>query len=137
MPHIVPTFAEDFLVDGDPRMVALDFWSYINARQANLGWEERDDRLWWQLEHALTEVKPVLLDPNPGRFRPFLVMLVEHWRTIDHVPSPALPEAVKEAQEIRRELADMLHGALQGGASPEGGRVDADAWTTVSPRSTG
>jgi hypothetical protein len=111
MGHITPTFAEEFHIDHDPKMVALDFWSYINARQANLGWSERDHRMWWHLEQALVEVKPVLLDPQADRFAPFLAALAEEWRSAQRVPA-APPGAQEEAREVRRELADMLTGAL-------------------------
>lgn len=112
MPHLEPTFADEFYVDGDPRMLALDFWSYLNARQANLGWSERHHRLWWHLEHALSEVKPVLVHPEQERFRPHLEGLVAQWRSSVPVGS-APPGAVEEAQQVRRELAEMLEDALK------------------------
>jgi hypothetical protein len=113
VPHLEPTFAEDFRVDRDPRTLALDFWSYLNARQANLGWGERDHRLWSHLELALADVKPVLLDPRPERFRPFLEALVGLWRSPAPVPATP-PGADDEARQVRRELADMVDDALHG-----------------------
>lgn len=112
MPYLEPTFAEEFHVDRDPRMVALDFWSYLNARQANLGWGERDHRLWSHLETALADVKPVLLDPQQDRFRPYLERLVVHWRSSAPAPSTP-PGAEEEARQVRLELADMLDDALR------------------------
>ena len=135
MRHIQPAFAEEFYVDPDPRIVALDFWSYINARQANLGWNERDSRLWWYLEQALAEVKPVLVDPVQEQFRPFLLALAENWRAPD-VPS-APPGAVEEAQEVRCELADMLDEALgsDNAATDSGSSIPADTtYEAVSAR---
>lgn len=113
MAFVEPAFAEEFYIDEDPRMLALDFWSYINARQANLGWSEPDHRLWLHLEQTLTEVKPVLIDPQQERFRPFLLDLVDRWRDPAQAPS-TLAGAAEEEQEVRRELADMLEGALSG-----------------------
>lgn len=130
MPHLEPTFAEEFYVDRDPRIVALDFWSYINARQANLGWAERDHRLWWHLEQALADLKPVLVNPQQERFRPFLTTLADEWKGSGPVPS-APPGAVEEAEQVRAELADMLIGALarldRSGASPISSTTDAVA----------
>jgi hypothetical protein len=128
MALVEPTFAEEFYIDDDPRMLALDFWSYINARQANLGWSEPDHRLWWHLEETLTEVKPVLVDPRQERFRPFLLDLVERWKSPKQVPV-AQPGAAEEAHLVRRELADMLAGALSG---PEDSRTGADDSTRRS-----
>jgi hypothetical protein len=135
MAHVEPPFAEEFYVDDDPRMVALDFWSYINARQANLGWNERDHRLWCHLEQTLTEVKPVLIDPRQERFRPFLLELVEHWRNPGQIPSPQTG-AGEEAEEVRRELADMLDGALVARSSSDqrGGGTVQDSVVSQATR---
>ena len=113
MALVEPAFADEFYVDDDPRMLALDFWSYINARQANLGWSEPHHRLWWHLERTLRDVKPVLINPQQERFRPFLVDLVERWRNPAEGSSTS-NGAAEEEQEVRRELADMLEGALSG-----------------------
>lgn len=121
MPYLDPAFAEEFYVDRDPRVVALDFWSYLNARQANLGWGERDHRLWQHLEFALSDVKPVLLDPEQDRFRPYLESLVGQWRSATS-PMSAPPGAEEEARRVRLELADMLADALRQQASGTHGR---------------
>ena len=131
MPHLDPAFAEEFHVDRDPRMLALDFWSYLNARQANLGWSERDHRLWWHLELALSEVKPVLLDPKQERFGPYLEGLVGRWRAPAESGS-APPGAAEEAQQVRRELAEMLEDALRRGRAERSGATLA----TVRPVAT-
>lgn len=106
MPYLQPTFAEEFHVAQDDQTLAIDFWAYLNARQANLGWEPADDRLWQHIDEVLREVKPVVSGGEEVGVS--LGALARHWRQgADENSANADPEK----HELRRELAAMLLAA--------------------------
>lgn len=106
---IEPSFSDEFRVDDDPRVVALDFFSYINARQANLGWNERDDRIWRYLEDALDDLRPLLFKDVEDSVRG-LRSVVSRWAK--EAPRGEGFHHASELRQVRGELSTMLENAL-------------------------
>jgi hypothetical protein len=97
------SFEEDFYIAVDGPTLALDFWSYLNALQARLGWTREDDRMWDYIEEMERDLVP-LLEALPGEAPlPFLLRVLEEWR-------PGTPDGERDA--VRGGVAAMLRHAL-------------------------
>lgn len=110
MTYLEPTFQEEFRLADDDETLAIDFWAYINARQANLGWAVPDDRVWDCLDEVLGEIKPALADEGNQAYEQHLSSLAR--RLLEPVEGSDGAFA-PESQQVRRELGEMLAQALQ------------------------
>ena len=96
-------FDEDFHVAVDDATLAIDFWSYLNALQARLGWTPADDRMWDHLEELERDVEPLIEGLPDAPAEPYLRRLVASWTT----------GGDGERGDLRRYIASMLQEALQ------------------------
>lgn len=103
VPDFERSFEEDFYLAPDGSTLAIDFWSYLNALQARLGWTTEDDRMWDYLEELERDLVP-LLEALPGEPPlPFLARICGMW---GHARSN------DERAAVRRAVAEMLQHAL-------------------------
>jgi hypothetical protein len=97
------SYEEDFYPAQDGETLAVDFWSYLNALQARLGWTKLDDRVWDYLEELERDLEP-LLEALPGEpSLPYLSRMVARW---------AAGDAAGERDALRTQVANMLIRAL-------------------------
>lgn len=100
-------FDEDFYLALDGATLAIDFWSYLNALQARLGWTPLDDRLWDYLEELERDVEP-LIESLPGAAaEPYLRRLAAAWAASNDGEA-----GDGERDGVRRQIAAMLEQAL-------------------------
>lgn len=104
MGHLAPTFSEEFHVATDHEVLAVDFWSYLNARQARLPLGADATPLWDVLEELERELEPLLDERTPLGYREFLASASRQW--LAESGPPAL------RGEVRREAGAMLSQAL-------------------------
>jgi hypothetical protein len=97
-------FDEDFHLSADPATLSVDFWSYLNALQARLGWTPADDRTWDWLEELERDIEPLIETLPGGDPAPYLRRLADSW---------GRPGAAEERDDLRRGIADMLRLALR------------------------
>jgi hypothetical protein len=117
MGHLVPTFGEEFHVATDDEVLAVDFWSYLNARQARLPLREEANPLWDLLEELERELEPLLDERTSLGHHEFLAAAAQLWS------AEAGPPALR--REVRREVGAMLREALASTAIKAGSGEDA------------
>ncbi|MFD5779079.1 hypothetical protein [Streptomyces sp. NPDC126933] len=100
-------FDEDFYVAADGATLAIDFWSYLNALQARLGWTSADDRTWRYLEELVRDIEPLIeaLPDTDGDAdaEPYLRRLIDAWAS----------HGAGERDDLRQRVAAMLRQALR------------------------
>src|ERR1700759_4268334 len=104
MTHLNPGFGEEFHLATDDEVLAVDFWSYLNARQARLPLAADTQPLWDFIEELERDLEP-LLDERPAlSHREFLASASREW-SAEHGP-PTL------RAQVRKEAGAMLTEAL-------------------------
>ncbi|MFF3753249.1 hypothetical protein ACFYYH_22740 [Streptomyces sp. NPDC002018] len=96
-------FDEDFSPAADASTLSVDFWSYLNALQARLGWTPADDRAWEYLEELERDIEPLIEALPDADATPYLRRLADGW---------AAP-GTGERDDLRRRVAAMLRRALR------------------------
>ncbi|MFD7894881.1 hypothetical protein [Streptomyces sp. NPDC059479] len=97
------SFDEDFSPAADTPTLSVDFWSYLNALQARLGWSPAEDRAWEYLEELERDIEP-LIEALPGAdATPYLRRLADTWAA----------RGTGERDDLRRRVAAMLRQALR------------------------
>jgi hypothetical protein len=117
MAHLSPEFGEEFHVATDDEVLAVDFWSYLNARQARLPLGDVATPLWDLLEELERELEPLLDERASLGHRDFMAAAALLWS------AEAGPPALR--REVRREAGAMLSGALASTAIKAGPGEDA------------
>lgn len=97
-------FDEDFHIAADASTLSVDFWSYLNALQARLGWTPADDRAWAWLEELERDLEPLIETLPEGDAEPYLRRLADAW---------ASHGGPGERDDLRRGVAAMLRQALR------------------------
>ncbi|WP_330176913.1 hypothetical protein OG875_27520 [Streptomyces sp. NBC_01498] len=110
-------FDEDFHVAADGPTLAIDFWSYLNALQARLGWTPADDRTWDYLEELGRDIEPLIETLPDADAAPYLRRLVDRWAA----------RGPGERDDLRQSVAAMLLAALRRGPVPGAAAVTAAA----------
>jgi hypothetical protein len=108
MGHLAPAFGEEFHLASDDEVLAVDFWSYLNARQARLPLGAEATPLWDLLEELERELEPLLDERTALGHREFLAATAQRWSA--EAGRPAL------RREVRREVGAMLGEALASSA---------------------
>lgn len=98
-------FDEDFHLAPDGPTLAIDFWSYLNALQARLGWTPADDRTWDYLEELRRDIEPLIqtLPDSHSGAAPYLRRLIDTWAA----------RGAGERDDLRQRVAAMLRQALR------------------------
>ncbi|MFD3524246.1 hypothetical protein [Streptomyces sp. NPDC058653] len=96
-------FDEDFRVASDGPTLAIDFWSYLNALQARLGWTPADDRTWDYLEELERDIEPLIETLPDADAAPYLRRLIDTWAA----------GGAGERDDLRQRVAAMLRQALR------------------------
>lgn len=104
-------FDEDFHLAPDGPTLAIDFWSYLNALQARLGWTPADDRTWDYLEELERDIEPLIETLSDTGSQadagfdaaPYLRRLIDTWAA----------RGAGERDDLRRRVAAMLRHALR------------------------
>jgi hypothetical protein len=104
MSHLSPGFGEEFHLATDDEVLAVDFWSYLNARQARLPLAADTQPLWDFIEELEQDLEPLLDERTALSHREFLTSASREWS--DEDGPPAL------RAEVRREAGAMLTEAL-------------------------
>lgn len=104
MGHLTPTFGEEFRLATDDEILAVDFWSYLNARQARLPLTAGSQPLWNCLEELERDLEPLLDERTPLSHREFLASASRKWTTE--------PDAATLRTQVRHEVGAMLGEAL-------------------------
>jgi hypothetical protein len=106
MTYLTPTFGEEFRLAADGEMLAVDFWSYLNARQARLPLDADSNPLWDCIEELEREVEPLLDRRTPESATDFLASISRQWMA----QAQARPSMLRS--QVRMEASTMLRDAL-------------------------
>lgn len=97
------SFEEDFRPAADGQTLTVDFWSYLNALQARLGWGPADDRAWGYLEELERDIEPLIERLPDAAPAPYLRRIADSWTA----------GGEGERGALRRDVAAMLRQALR------------------------